>query len=91
MKSINNRDLTDDLLAKLRENPDSLDDAQKAILLKRLKDEGLLDSSDLPPEIRALLPRPKGDRPQGQLSDDILKGLPSDSELRLHYGYGRKV
>jgi len=36
INDMDNRDLSDDVLRKLKENPDSLDDAQKAMLLKRV-------------------------------------------------------
>ncbi|XP_021962937.1 uncharacterized protein LOC110858458 [Folsomia candida] len=95
IRDMSQRDMTDDLPAKLRDNPDALDDAQKAMLIKRLRDQDLLNTTlpILPPEIRGLLPR-KGDgipQPQPRRNNnDILDGLPSDAELRLAYGYGKK-
>jgi hypothetical protein len=50
----------------------------------------MLDSSDLPPEIRALQPRKKGDADDLSRGDDILEGLPSDAELRLAHGDRKK-
>ncbi|ODM99724.1 Stereocilin [Orchesella cincta] len=53
-----------------------------------LRDAGMLDSIDLPPEIRNLQPRKKG----GDADyDNILDGLPSDAELRLAHGQGKKI
>ncbi|CAG7819737.1 unnamed protein product, partial [Allacma fusca] len=87
LNNVNNREL-DDLAEQLKKNPDSLDDAQKALLLKKFKDAGLLDDvKKLPPEIRALLPR----KQEYDLPDGILDGLPSDSELRLAHGNGKKI
>lgn len=87
LNDMSNRDL-DDAVDKLKNNPDSLDDAQKALLLKKLRDAGMLDSLDLPPEIRNLQPRKKEEDAN---YDNILDGLPSDAELRLIHGNGKKI
>jgi len=46
----------------------------------------MIDSADLPPEIRNLQPRKKGEN----IGPDILDGLPSDAELRLAFGESRQ-
>lgn len=48
----------------------------------------MLDSVDLPPEIRNLQPRKKD---EDAAYDNILDGLPSDAELRLAHGNGKKI
>lgn len=90
LNDMSNRDL-DEAVDKLKNNPDSLDDAQKALLLKKLKDAGMLDSleGDLPPEIRSLQPRRKDG--EDIENTDILKGLPSDAEVRLIHGQGKQI
>jgi hypothetical protein len=42
ISDMSNRDLNDDVLDKLKKNPDALDDAQKAMLLKRVSSDSVI-------------------------------------------------